>query len=257
MSIYPSIVLAGNRTKKNNVEKKKPTCLTPVNGIPAITRVVSSLRKSKNISTITLVGLDDEKINQINVIKEIRDYPETRFESQDSSPSKSALKALKAMPPPALLTTGDHALLTPELINLFCLKATQEKGDFIAGLVPFKRIKQKYPNTRRTKLNFKDGSFCGCNLFLLKSTKAIQVLQFWVNIEKNRKNPLKIAMQLGIIITLRYLTKTLSLKSCLNEISNKCEAVVNYVELEDPKVAIDVDSEDDLQLAELILKKEN
>ena len=46
-------------------------------------------------------------------------------------------------------------------------------------------------------MKFKDGAYCGCNLFGFLNPRAHRAAQFWRQIEQERKKPLKMMRILG------------------------------------------------------------
>ena len=67
-----------------------------------------------------------------------------------------------------LVTTADHALLTPEMIDYFCEQAERNGADFSAGLARAEVILKAYPQSVRTFFRFGKDRVSGCNLFASK-----------------------------------------------------------------------------------------
>ena len=56
---------------------------------------------------------------------------------------------------PLLVTTGDHPLLTPEMVG-HCARRAGRSADLVAGLTPSSAIRKAYPDAQRTYLRFRD-----------------------------------------------------------------------------------------------------
>src|SRR3989338_2229075 len=84
-----------------------------------------------------------------------------------ATPSLSAARALETVPAgvPVLLTTADHALLRPDIVDYFCAGARAAGADVAVGLTPYELVKSAYPDPRRTAIRLRDGAVCGSNLF--------------------------------------------------------------------------------------------
>jgi len=169
------------------------------------------------------------------------------------TPCTSVLKALAHITFPVLIATADHPLLTPAIINEFLQKADALHGDVCVGLVPLALVQQHYPTNRRTKLRFKDGSFSGANLFLLRDAKAMKLIEFWRQMEMNRKSPWRMIRVLGIGSIIRYALGLLSFADVVAMVAARTGCSIAPVMLSDPHAAIDVDKPSDLALVREIM----
>jgi len=79
-------------------------------------------------------------------------------------PAGSAAAALNSgIEFPVLLTTADHPLLTPDMVQEFITKAQATGADFCVGLATEGVIQPAYPDVKRTYLRFADSAVSGCN----------------------------------------------------------------------------------------------
>lgn len=177
----------------------------------------------------------------------------TRIETAQT-PCSSVMNALAQTGYPVLVTTADHPLLTPAILDEFLQKANSLAGDVCVGLVPLTLIEQHYPSNRRTKLKFSDGSVSGANLFLLRNTRAMGLLEFWRSMEANRKSPWRMLRVLGLGMLLRYATGRLSFAQLVAHLSVRTGCGIAPVMLSNPHAAIDVDKPSDLALVRMIME---
>lgn len=173
------------------------------------------------------------------------------------TPCTSVLKALSQIPLPVLITTADHPLLTSAILNEFLQKAAALQGDVCVGLVSLALVSQHYPTNRRTKLRFSDGSFSGANLFLLRSENAMKLIEFWRQMEMNRKSPWRMIRVLGAGSIIRYALGRLSFAQVVTVIAARTGCSIAPVMLSDPHAAIDVDKPSDLALVREIMAARN
>ena len=172
----------------------------------------------------------------------------------------------------ALLTAGDHALLTGEIVDDFCMQVLSlstghgidsppsshgagEPGyDLVIGFVPYTLVKTAWPESRRTVLKFSNGQFCGSNLFAIMNPQGRKALEFWRQAEADRKHPWRIARRFGIMALLFYMLRRLSMEDALGGLSKAAGCRIGYVKVGFARAAVDVDSIDDQRLAEQILR---
>ncbi|MEZ5814247.1 MAG: NTP transferase domain-containing protein [Alphaproteobacteria bacterium] len=247
-----ALILAGTRHGQNDPVAKTAgvpyKALAEINGTPMIRRVITALKESGNIDKITVSTPDDLPLN-----KDIQRI------SCAKSPARSVLNFLDTIDEntPFLLTTADHALLSPAIIKSFLNKYDTNRFDIGAAMLPLDILTQKYPAMRRTRLKFKDGSYKACNLFIFRNKAAAQnILQFWLNIEAQRKNPWKMIRALGPAPLLRYLTEQLSLQDALSHLGRKTQTTPQAIMLDIPEAAIDIDNPADLEFVRNLIKNE-
>jgi len=158
-------------------------------------------------------------------------------------------------PFPLLVTTADHALLTPALIEAFCREALSSRADIVAGLAPASVIQAAYPNTHRTYLRFREDSYSGANLFALLTPESLHAVAFWRRIERERKRPWRLAKAFGLGNLLSYLLRRYSMRQAVERISRPLGCRAEAIVLPIAEAAIDVDKPSDLVLVEDILSK--
>ena len=171
-----------------------------------------------------------------------------------SGPADSVSLALASgIDLPCLVTTCDHALLSPDMISHF-IKAAQNSGaDFCIGLASKIVITAAYPDTKRTYLKFSDDAVSGCNLFYVANDKGRAAIEFWKEAQHLRKQPLKLARKIGLGVGLRYALGRLSLKGAFDYAGRRIGIKAAPILIPIAEAAIDVDKPSDLDLVEKIL----
>lgn len=214
-------------------------CLIEVGGIAMLDRVVRTLSDFRPV----LVSIEKEAAVRHETIA-----PST------SAPS-SVLAAIRSgkLPYPVLVTTGDHPLLTPRMLDHFCTTSEQSGADFTAGLARAEVIEAAWPETRRTYFAFGPDRVSGCNLFALRNQKALLILERWQYLEQVRKKPWRLVAAFGVAPLVRYLTGSLTLDTALALASKKLGLVMKPVLMPQAEAAIDVDKPADKDLVETIL----
>lgn len=258
MSEMSAIVLAGKRADGDPVADQAgvPTkALVQVGGRPMIERVVSALADSHHVKDVAVSGLPENVVSGSEVGQTLQSSG-VQFIEARNSPSLSVAHALDVIPPVRriLLTTADHALLTAEIVDRFIGLATETSADIVIGVTRLEDILRVAPESRRTVMRFSDGQFCGCNLFAFLTPAGRDAMPFWRRVESHRKNPYRVARELGMVTLMRYLMGRLRLDQAMQRLSGRCGVRVQAVILEDGMAAIDVDKPDDLVLVERLDK---
>lgn len=211
-----------------------------VGGVAMVERVASAIRGAGLHAPFGLSGYPNEKAG-FDIIEGGR------------GPADSALMAASAGSFPILLTTCDHALLTPAMVETFIAQSQASGADFTVGLATETVIAAEYPTTQRTYLRFADEAVSGCNLFYLANDKALEAIRFWRVAQDFRKDPLKLARTVGLGLGVKYATGRLTLGGAFEAVSKKLAITAVPVLLPFAEAAIDVDKPADLALVEEIL----
>lgn len=253
----PFVILAGERPGGSPLAQAMGVAagvLVDVAGATALARVFQAVRGSARLHHGLLCGPSAEIADNSAEIRSLLGPGDIRWLAPESGPGASAVAALRQIDArPVLLTTGDHALLTPAIIDAFLGLAEVAADDLVVGLVPYARVRLAFPASRRTRLHFQDAEYCGSNLFLVRTERGLKAILFWRQVESLRKRPWKIARHLGVITLLRYLFGRLRVAAAFALLSGRSGCRVGFVEINEARAAVDVDSVADRELAEQLL----
>lgn len=246
-----ALVLAGSRGRDDPVARQAGVthkALAAVAGVPMLLRVLRTLRASPAVGRIALC-IDRTAIADV---AEIGD--DVQVIEPDATPGASVARALAeiADAPALLVTTADHALLTPAMVEHFCAGVPAD-AEVAVGLASAATIRSAYPETQRTYYRFAGEGYSGCNLFLLRGPRARRAAAFWSEMERHRKRPWRLVAAIGPLTLARFMTGTLGLEAALWRLSRAAGAEIRAVEMPYAEAAIDVDKPADLELAERIL----
>lgn len=247
-----ALVLAGRRGPKDRlahtVGQSHKACIA-VAGVPMIVRVLTSLRAVSLVQDIVV------SIDEAAVLADCAKVRGVRFHASQSSPAASVLDYFEAhgAQGPVLVTTADHALLSPVMVEHFCTAAQNVETDIVIGVVSASLFRASYPESRRTFLPLADESWGGTNLFLLRTPRAARAVRFWVRAGQFRKRPWRLVSTFGLGNLLRFFFRRLDRPTALVQASRILGARVGLVEMPFAEAAIDVDTPDDLVTVEQIL----
>jgi GTP:adenosylcobinamide-phosphate guanylyltransferase len=227
-------------------------CLVEIGGEPMLKKVARTLLASPQIASVTV------SIEKKELLADALGPLAARvaFLASGESAARSALAALpEEAEYPWLITTGDHPLLTLEMLHYFLDAAARSGADLCAGLARAETILARFPDARRTYLAFGPDRVSGCNLFALTSPAARKVLTFWHDLEGVRKKPWRLIGAFGPMALLRFFTGTLTLDSAFALASRRLDLTARPVLMPFAEAAVDVDKPADKELAERILRE--
>jgi GTP:adenosylcobinamide-phosphate guanylyltransferase len=255
---FTALVLAGQRGGADPVARHcgvASKCLVSAGGIPMIVRVIDALAASPSVGRIFTVLEEPAILDPLPGFQHWRREQRCATLAGAATPSLSVLKALDEIPAslPMLVTTADHALLSPDIVEHFCASARASGADVAAGLTPADVIRAAYPETRRTYLRFREMRYSGANLFALLTPASRRAVAFWRRVEQDRKRPWRVVRAFGLGPLLAYLLGRLTLDAAMARASAIVGAKLAAVRLPFAEAAIDVDKPADLALVEAIL----
>ena len=256
--IFTAIILAGDRAKDDPVAQLYGTgckAMVPLGGKPMILRVLHALGASRTIGTRVLCGPPRQVVTQNSELKAGLDAGDWRWVENQSTPSLSANHALESLSDklPVLLTTADHALLSNEIVDYFCLNAIRSGFDLAVALTPYQQVIAEHPGVRRTGYRFMDDTYCGCNLFAFITPRSRKAAVFWRRVEQQRKYPWRVIGVLGWAAMLRFLLGRLSMTEALQILSKRLGINIGPIILPFPEAAVDVDTVADWEYVQRIL----
>lgn len=251
---WTAIVLAGQRPGVDPLAahfSEAWKALVPVGGEPMVTRVVRTLSQVAEIGKIVVLAQDTQALSAAVTAGGAADI----LASSDGI-SVSILRhaGTPAAPWPVLVTTADHPLLTPEMVEHFVAQADASGGDVAVAMVEQATMLAAYPGNKRTWLRFSDGAWSGANLFALRSDGARGALKLWAEAEQDRKKAWKLFLHFGPLLALRAITRTIGLATALGKAGKRLGLSAHLVPMAMAEAAIDVDKVSDHALAEQILQ---
>lgn len=255
MGEWTAIVLAGRRPGENGFAAAHGVAakaLIRAGGEPMLGRVARALLASPSIGRIVVLAQEAEALLAGELEWMAADPRVATAHSGDGiSTSVGRVAGTETAPYPVLVTTADHALLQPEMVEAFIAGAKDVDAAF--AMVERKTVERAHPETKRTWLKAANGHFSGANLFALLTPASTRGTEFWARAEKDRKRTLKLLTFLGLGTFLRAVTRTISLEAAAERAGRKAGFRLKAVLLPFAEAAIDVDKQSDLELAERIL----
>ncbi|TMJ12040.1 MAG: hypothetical protein E6G94_14680 [Alphaproteobacteria bacterium] len=255
MGKWTAIVLAGERPEPdmfalaNGVPLK---ALIAVDGEPMISRVVRAVLAAPSVGRVVVLAQDPARLIAAGTEWMATDGRVTMLPARSGiSASVAAVAGSAEAPYPLVVTTADHALLRPEMVEGFL--AAAGGADVAAAVVERRVVERGHPGTKRTWLSFRGGKYSGANLFALATPASARALEIWSHVERDRKRTWKLLSFFGPLILIGATTRTLSLKQAARIVSRRFGLRLRVVPLPWAEAAIDVDKQADLDLVRRIV----
>jgi len=255
-SRFTALVLAGRRGPGDHLAGHRHKAMLPVAGVPMLVRVVRSLREAPHVGRI-LVSVDDAAVLSHPDLRTLVDTGALAQVPCGPSPSASVERFRRERPSdlPLLVTTADHPLLSPEMIEHFCATAAGSAADLAVGAVSGALLRAHYPESPRTVIRLGDDGLSGANLFAFLTPRSTRAAEFWVRAEQFRKRPWRLVGVFGPLTLVRFLLGRLDLEAATRRASRAVGASIAVIRMPFPECAIDVDRPADLALATQILEQ--
>ncbi len=248
---YTAVVLAGSRPGRDAFAEAFGTdlkALIPVGGATMVVRPVRALLASGNIGRIIVMTQAVDRIRAV-----LPNDPRVEVRASQVTIAETIIGLIEdgATAWPLLVTTADHALLDPEMIDQFCSQVTG--ADVAIGVVERRNLLARLPSTQRTWLKFHGGAFTGANLFALSSPAVKPAIELWRSVEQDRKKVWRVMSMLGPTVLLGVALRLLSLDGVLAQLGWRLRLSLTAVRLSNPLAGVDVDKAEDHKLVEEIL----
>ncbi|MDT8327473.1 MAG: nucleotidyltransferase family protein [Roseovarius sp.] len=246
------LVLAGARAAGDplcDAEAVSSKAVIDIVGQPMLSRVLRALGASRANAAPWVLGLEGDALAAA-----ADGIPCQPLASEGRGPASSLIRALEGpISTPLLVTTCDHALLTPEMVDSFVTQSIASGADLCVGFAERRVIEAEHPETKRTYLRLGGSELSGCNLFYLANPAALAVIRFWQSAEQDRKKPWRIAWRFGPLTALRILLLRSGHEAAFALLSRQLGVRVAPILLPFGEAAIDVDKPGDLVLVRKIL----
>ncbi len=257
---FTALILAGSRPTGDPLARATGVshkALVPLVGKAMLSHVIDALRRSNSIRRIIVCGINPANLNNGDLGHVLEAGDVTVVEGL-STPSASVNHVLHGMNDilPLLITTADHPLLSPEVIDEFCDRATQESYDAVAAVVPADLVRRAFPDSNRTYLRFRERAYSGCNLFGILTPAGLGAPAWFSRIEAHRKRPWRMISLLGPGVLVKFALGRMSLASVEKYASRKMGLRVTVIVLSRPEAGYDVDTVDHLKVADAVLRSQ-
>lgn len=232
-------------------------CLVEIDGQVMLERVLEALVDSGCFGQIH-VSVDREDILRATPrMAGWVDEGRVVFVQAHGNLADSVLKALEQLPQalPMVITTGDNALHTPEIIRDFVRDTHTSQADAVVGMTRESVVLREYANSGLAFHRLKDDGFSSCNLYALKTPNATKAVKIFEGGGQFGKRHMRILKAFGLWPFVIYKLKLKDFDGLLASISRRLKVTVDTSWLDYPWGPIDVDHRHSFDLTEATLIK--
>jgi len=253
-----ALVLAGERLVGDGLARDAKVAhksLLQVKGVPMLVRVVRCVAAVPGVGRILVSARSPDLLEAHPELSRLRDAGIIEYQRSAESPATSVQEVLsrREFPGPLLVTTSDHPLLAPDMVEHFCGEAERSGAEVVAAVVSDSVFRARFPDARRTFIPLRGESVTGANLFWFRSSEGAGAAGFWRRTESVRKSPWRLAGLFGASALTLFALRRLGLEDVTRRMSERLGISVTVIRLPYPECGLDVDRPDDLALAERVL----
>jgi GTP:adenosylcobinamide-phosphate guanylyltransferase len=261
-ALYTGLVLAARRpgildplARAAGVSHK---CMVPVHGRPMVERVVSSLLESGCCKRV-YVCIDQPEVLGTNPrLKAWLEQGVLKTVPATGNLADSVLAAAARIPPdhwPILISTGDNATHTPDIIRDFATQSQKAGADVSLGITREETVMATMPEAGKAFHRVKDGGFSSCNLYTLAGPGALKTVEVFRGGGQFGKRHRRILKSFGLYSYLLYKFKLVTIDGIARRIGRRFGLKVAPVILPYDYGPIDVDDQASFDMTEKILKR--
>ena len=258
---FTAIILAASRSGPGDqvaqVQNKSHKCLVNLNGTAMIERVIRAVVDTEPIKRI-YVSIEDSRIlREVPQVSDWLDDGTIVSITSEGNLAQSLITAVDQIPEPfpLVVTAGDNALHTADMLTYFCSEVSRGDADAYIAMTRAQLILDKYPEGARAFHHLKDDAYSSCNLYAVTSEAGVQGARPFATGGQFGKKPWRIATGFGWLSLLLYKMKWLTLDGVMVRISKAIEAKADSVVMPWAEGPIDVDNPKDFELVTKILKR--
>src|SRR5690606_25856634 len=135
----------------------------------------------------------------------------------------SVLSAVEAIddPLPLVITTGDNAMHTPEIIRDFVRDFQASEADALVGFTREEVVRREFANSGLAFHRLRDGGFSSCNLYGLKRENALNAVRIFEGGGQFGKRHIRILKAFGLWSFLIYKFKLSNLEGLIKHIGRR------------------------------------
>ena len=253
---YTALVLAASRGNQDPLALAggvSHKCFIDIAGRPMLARVVEAVMASPRVAR-TIVAIEEDSMDEArDILAALPGADRIAYvPSRDNIASSVAAVASDDLLP-LIVTTGDNALHTEEMVTFFCDALDTIEEDGALGLTRASYVLEKYPEGNRAFHRFRDGAFSSCNLYAILTPKGVAGARVFRSGGQFGKKPRRLIGAFGLWAFLLYRSRLFTLRTVLRTLSRGIGVSTAPVLMPFAEGPIDVDREVDWHLANRIV----
>jgi len=155
-----------------------------------------------------------------------------------------------------LLVSSDIPLISGKIIDGLMQACDCVSADVYYPIIKRETAQAAFPNTKRTYMSLREGTFTGGNIFLVDKKTFLKNRATGEELFSYRKSPFKLMKVLGLPFIIKFIFHRLSIVGLEQKGSSLLNSRVRAVITDHAEVGVDVDKQEDLELFNRILGAE-
>ena len=260
MQPMTALILAASRQGADDavaqLQQASHKCLVEIDGVVMLERVVRELKASAHVGRIVVSIESEDLLRQTPALAGMFEAGEVEFVESQSNLFESVSHAVNVIdaPYPLLISTGDNALHTTEMIDHFCEEVRASDYDVAVAMTPADVILKAYPDGKRAFHDLRDGGWSSCNLYGAMNGKAIKAAKAFETGGQFGKKPERILKAFGLAFLIKYKFMLTNLDGLAQHLSKRWSITIAPVRMPFADAPIDVDNVGDFYRTEKILR---
>lgn len=239
------------------LQNKSHKCLVEIAGTVMLERVVGTMLEAGCFSRVAISIEDESVVRQVPQIAAWMDEGQVVVAPSRGNLAGSVLAAVEYLddPLPMVITTGDNALHTPDLVRDFVTAFLAADEDAAVGFTSEAVVEQMFPDSGLAYHRIKDGGWSACNLFGLRNEASLITAHIFEGGGQFGKKHLRILKAFGVMPFILYKLKAATLNELIGRIARNLGITATAVDLPYPFGPIDVDNPNSFKISEETLRK--
>ena len=241
------VVLAGHGLAPAAVDAlaerfgEKHRCLIPLAGRPLIAHVLQTAAQHPRVASLA-VCVEREAFDPVwDVLTRLPGRGSVALVEAREDIAASVRAAAADWDGPLLVTTADHALLSPESID--AMADALEGCDVTFALARREAVEAAHPSALRSYLSLRDGAFATCDLYGMAHTRFVGAVDVFRGARIGGRESARVRRAIGFIGLALMKLGVESLSGAVVRASRRMGLRVRAVILPDGTQAIDVDND--------------
>ncbi|GAK33821.1 hypothetical protein JCM17846_24760 [Iodidimonas nitroreducens] len=254
------VLAAGRRGAEDSVarlQKISHKCFVTIDGEVMLERVIAALFDSGAIDRV-LVSIEDASwLKSSPRLKAWFEDGRVLHAMSQPTLADSIFAAAEAVPDclPLVITTGDNALHTPELVRDFCDQFLAADQDVAIAFTDQATVDRAIPGSGLNYHQLKDGGWSACNLYGLRNKKALASVETFRGGGQFGKKHWRILKAFGLTTFILYKLKAVTLADMTARTGRGFGLSAKAVVLPYAYGPIDVDNPASFHLSERLLQE--
>lgn len=242
----------GPRDSVAQLQNKTHKCLVEIAGQVMLERVVGTMLDSGCFSRIAISIEDEFVVRAVPQINAWMDEGVVVVTSSRGNLADSVLAAVENLDDalPLVITTGDNALHTPDLVRDFVTGFLGSTEDAVVGFTSEEVVQTQFPESGLAYHRIKDGGWSACNLFGLRTDASLITARIFEGGGQFGKKHFRILKAFGVMPFILYKLKWATLDEIIGRIGRNLGITASIVDLPYPFGPIDVDNPSSFALSE-------